>query len=286
MKHSAELTADEQTAILADRYSLRADAYDELWSPVIRPSGESLLRHLPLSGTANIIDVGTGAGALLPLIQRAAQGAKVLGVDRSEGMLRLAREKHSGPLALMDVQQLALPANQFEAAIVAFVLFHLPHPDRCLSEVNRVLKPGGTVGTITWGPEDFPPVNTIWDQELEAAGAQVIELPATDNRSCCDSQDKIRALLKQAGFLSIKAWRESIEYRWRPEDHFDYQVRSSSRMRLQSLSADDREACLRRIRDRISGADHDAYVYRGEVVMAMALKQSATGEVGSGEERR
>ncbi len=36
---SAELTGEEQTAILAERYSHRAEAYDELWSPIIR------LRH-------------------------------------------------------------------------------------------------------------------------------------------------------------------------------------------------------------------------------------------------
>src|SRR5437764_1452989 len=99
-----DLTADEQTAILAERYSLRAEAYDSLWSPVIRPFGERLLSHLPFSGAAQIIDVGTGAGALLPLIQEASPGATVLGVDNSEGMLRLAKERHPGPLALMDIQ--------------------------------------------------------------------------------------------------------------------------------------------------------------------------------------
>lgn len=38
----ADLSADQQAAILADRYSQRADAYDQLWSPVIRPPGELL----------------------------------------------------------------------------------------------------------------------------------------------------------------------------------------------------------------------------------------------------
>ena len=99
----ADLTAEEQTAILADRYSQRAEAYDELWSPVIRPVGERLIEHLQLNGARNIIDVGTGAGALLAVLQRAAPNAKILGVDRSEGMLRLARKRHSGPLALMEI---------------------------------------------------------------------------------------------------------------------------------------------------------------------------------------
>src|SRR5260370_37482181 len=180
----ADLSADEQTAILADRYSQRADAYDQLWSPVIRPPGELLISQLSLSAAKRIIDVGTGAGALLPAISRAAPNATVLGIDRSAGMLRLARHKHSGPLALMDVQNLALAANRFDAAVVAFVLFHVPSPERCLSEVNRVLKPAGTMGTVTWGAERAPMANAVCDEELEAAVARDLELPATDNRAC------------------------------------------------------------------------------------------------------
>ncbi len=280
----ADLTAEEQTAILADRYSQRAEAYDELWSPVIRPVGERLIGHLPLNGARNIIDVGTGAGALLAVIQRAAPNAKILGVDRSEGMLRLARDRNSGPLALMDVQNLALRANRFDAAVVAFVLFHLPHPERCLNEVNRALKPGGTVGTVTWGAETFPLANTIWDEELEAAGARVLELPAADNRACCDSPEKMTALLEQTGFISTRAWTEALEYRWPPEDHFEYETRSSSRLLLQSLGARDREACMRRVRDRLSDLRDDQYMYQGEVVMATARKADNAGGRTLGED--
>jgi ubiquinone/menaquinone biosynthesis C-methylase UbiE len=270
-----ELTENEQTAMLAERYSQRADVYDQLWSPVIRPAGELLIRQMSLGAARTIIDVGTGAGALLPAIRRAAPNATILGVDRSDGMLRLAKEKHADSLALMDVQNLALPADRFDAAIVAFVLFHMPNPQRCLSEVNRVLKPGGVAGTVTWGPERIPVANAIWDEELEAAGAHVLELPATDNRACCDNAEKVTTLFEQAGFGVGRLWSESIEYRWRPENHFDHQMRSTSRLRLLSLDEGDREACLRRIRTRLSGLGDDQYVYRGEVVMAIARKGDA-----------
>src|SRR4029077_7348268 len=269
----AELTAGEQTAMLADRYSQRAEAYDGLWSPIIRPAGERLIAHLPLSGTTKrIIDIGTGAGALLPAIQRSAPGAVIVGVDRSQGMLRLAKEKHSSPLALMDVQTLALPANRFEVAVVAFVLFHLPSPQRCLAEVNRVLEPGGAVGTVTWGSEQQPRARATWDEELQEAGSEGLGLPAVDNRACCDSTQKMTTLLGQAGFVAIWVWTEWIEHRWRPAEHFDYQVGMNSRLRLQSLDVEDREACLQRIRDRLSGADDEQYVYRGELFMATAFK--------------
>jgi ubiquinone/menaquinone biosynthesis C-methylase UbiE len=268
-----EPTVDEQISELAHRYSRRAAAYDSLWSPAIQPLGERLLAHLPLAGAEQVIDVGTGAGALLPAIRRAAAGAAVLGIDRSAGMLKLARRRHDGPLALMDAQVLDLPNDRFDVAIVAFVLFHLPDPQRCLEEVYRVLKPGGEVGTATWGGlERSAAANGIWDEELTVAGAATLQLPAVDNRACCNSEAKMTRLLERAGFTHIRTWTESLEHRWRPEDHFEYQVRSTSRLRLESLDAAHRDDCLRRIRARLATAGDDQYIFRGEVVMATARK--------------
>jgi ubiquinone/menaquinone biosynthesis C-methylase UbiE len=274
-----EPTAEEQTAILAERYSERAEAYDALWSPVIRPVGERLLGHLPLSQAKNIVDIGTGSGALLPLIQKASPSAIVLGVDNSEGMLRLARGKHLGPLALMDVQKLELDDKQFDVAVVAFVLFHLPRPDRCLAEVDRVLRPRGVVGTVTWGAEQAPPVEAIWDEELEASGAYVPGLPAADNRGCCNSPEKVAALLEQAGFGSTRAWTESLHHKWRPEDFFEYQLRSGARLRLLSLPPMERESCLKRVRERLSGQGEDQFVFRGELVLATGVKADIDGSL-------
>ena len=97
--NQADLTANQQTAMLADRYTQRADAYEALWSPIIRPVGERLIARLPLSSTTrSVVDIGTGAGALLPAIKRAAPSAVIVGVDRSQGMLRLAKDKHSAHL--------------------------------------------------------------------------------------------------------------------------------------------------------------------------------------------
>lgn len=280
MTQTSSLTADEQSAVLADLYTARAKLYDSLWSPVIRPVGERLLRDLPLKQATHVIDVGTGAGALLPSIRKAAPRATILGVDRSEGMLRLAREKHAGPLALMDAAKLEVPADRFDVAVVAFVLFHLPRPDRCLDEVHRVLRPGGAVGTVTWAAQHRSPASAVWEEEVKAAGARVIELPAVENLSCCDSRAKVTSLLRRAGFGSIKAWTEELEHTWRPEDHFEYQVRSSWREELESLSRGARLDCLSRVRKRLSGLNADQYVFTGTVVVATALKHSARRSPG------
>lgn len=257
---------------LARRYTQRAEAYDDIWSPVIRPIGERLLERLPLSDARQVIDVGTGAGALLPAIRSAAAHAVILGIDRSEGMLARARLRHDGPLALMDAQKLDLPTDHFDVAVVAFVLFHLPDPPQCLREVFRVLKPGGAVGTTTWGAEQYPAVNAIWDEELTASGAATFLLPATDNRACCDNEDKMSRLLNLAGFTRVRSWTETLEHHWQPDQNFEYQVRSTSRLRLESLDPLHRDQCLERVRARLATLDDDGYVFKGDVVMATATK--------------
>jgi ubiquinone/menaquinone biosynthesis C-methylase UbiE len=278
MKPEPQLTASEQTTVLAGRYTQRAAAYDELWSPIIRPVGERLLDYMELASAKWVIDVGTGAGALLPAIQRASPGAEVMGVDRSEGMLRLCRHKFAGPLALMDVQSLGIQSEKFDAAVLAFVLFHMQSPKRCLEEVSRVLKPGGKVGTATWGPETYPAANLVWDDELEAAGATAVTLPAIDNKSSTNNTAKMTALFEQAGYEWIKAWAEPLEHHWQPEVHFEYLMRSGAREQLGSLQPAAREACLQRIRDRLSGAGADQFVFRSEVVLATAVKPLARAD--------
>lgn len=277
MTQTQGLTVEEQVDALADLYSARARSYDTLWSPVIRPVGERMLGRLPLKEARDVIDVGTGAGALLPSIRKAAPNATVLGVDRSEGMLRLAKEKHAGPLAVMDAAKLELPANRFDVAVVAFMLFHLPDPIQCLNEVHRVLRPRGAVGTVTWAAEQLPPASAIWEEEVTAAGARIMDLPAVRNRDCCDSEGKVIALLKGAGFKAVKAWTEPIVHTWRPEDHFEYQLQSSWREEIESLSSSARQDCLSRVQNRLRGLGKDQYIFRGSVVVATAPKRDRNG---------
>jgi ubiquinone/menaquinone biosynthesis C-methylase UbiE len=266
------MAVEDQVAALADRYSQRAEAYDSLWSPAIIPFAVRLLDHLPLRTARSVLDVGTGAGALLPAIQHKASRALVTGIDRSEGMLRLARARHHGPLALMDAETLDFADEQFDVAVAAFVLFHLPNPDRCLSEIFRVLRRGGAVGTLTWGVEDYPAADAIWDEELAAAGSEPSPLPATDSRMRCNTTAKMTAFLEGAGFSDVASWVEKVEHQWRPENHFQYHLGSTSSTRLAALPAADRAECLQRVGVRLSHRSDDDYIFRGDVIFAKAIK--------------
>jgi demethylmenaquinone methyltransferase / 2-methoxy-6-polyprenyl-1,4-benzoquinol methylase len=77
--------------------------------------------------------------------------AEVVGVDVSDGMLALAREKAGGRrVQLLHGDGLALPfeAARFDAACVAFGLRNMPDRPRALAEMARVVRPGGVVAIL------------------------------------------------------------------------------------------------------------------------------------------
>lgn len=113
-------------------------------------SMELLKRCLPEKGT--ILDLGGGAGAYsFPL---AAEGYKVFLADLSEELIQQAEEQNAEtdtPVTCNVVNAIDLSLysdGQFDAVLVMGPLYHLleaSERDRCISEVYRVLKPGGIV---------------------------------------------------------------------------------------------------------------------------------------------
>lgn len=92
-------------------------------------------------GGRRILDVGTGTGrAALAL---AAMGAVVTGVDASEEMLAVARDRASAAAAAIDFQRgdahdLPFSDKSFDVAVCLRVLMHAPDWRRCLTELCRV----------------------------------------------------------------------------------------------------------------------------------------------------
>jgi SAM-dependent methyltransferase len=135
-----EWTSDEKKV---HRYLGRADEFPH------RAEGESvLLDHVP-RGARRILDLGTGDGRLLALLQADRPEMLGVGLDFSELMLEAARKRFAGDerieLVAHDLAEPLLAFGRFDAVVSSFAIHHLEHERKCslYGEVFDLLEPGG-----------------------------------------------------------------------------------------------------------------------------------------------
>lgn len=111
----------------------------------------------------SILDIATGTGDLA--IQMVPTGAKrIVGLDLSEGMLKVGRQKISAKhldtnieMIQGDSENLPFEENSFDAITVAFGVRNFENLEKGLEEIFRVLKPGGIFVILeTSVPTKFP----------------------------------------------------------------------------------------------------------------------------------
>lgn len=110
-----------------------------------------------------ILDVATGTGDLA-LAAVPLHPEKIIGIDISEGMLAIGREKISKlnlssliTLQFADSTELPFTDNSFDAVTVAFGVRNFEKLEKGLNEMLRVVRPGGQVIILEFSkPEKFP----------------------------------------------------------------------------------------------------------------------------------
>src|SRR6478735_1190646 len=118
---------------------------------------------LKKSAPKQILDIATGTGDFA-IEALNVNPDKITGIDISEGMLAVGREKLikkglSGKIELLsgDSENLQFEANKFDAVTAAFGVRNFENLEKGLSEMNRVLKPGGRVVILEFSkPTAFP----------------------------------------------------------------------------------------------------------------------------------
>jgi demethylmenaquinone methyltransferase/2-methoxy-6-polyprenyl-1,4-benzoquinol methylase len=131
---------------------------DILWR---KKAVRMLRRSQPAPG--HILDVATGTGDFA-IEAMALKPGKITGIDISEGMLEVGRQKlekmglsRTISLQVGDSEALPFPDATFDAVIVAFGVRNFEHLEQGLSEIYRVLKQNGTLVVLEFSkPQAFP----------------------------------------------------------------------------------------------------------------------------------
>lgn len=116
---------------------------------------EALLHHdTTFPAGSAVLEAGCGVGAQTVSLLRRSPGARITCVDISASSLAEAKARVSAAgLSLpefrqADIRALPFADGSFDHVFLCFVLEHLQDPERALGELQRVLRPGGTVTVI------------------------------------------------------------------------------------------------------------------------------------------
>jgi demethylmenaquinone methyltransferase/2-methoxy-6-polyprenyl-1,4-benzoquinol methylase len=120
------------------------------------------LAELPAAGSA--LDVACGTGDLaIELARRVGPEGEVIGSDFAQEMLERARDKAPDlQWELGNALDLPYASNRFDAATVGFGARNFSDLDRGLSEMTRVVKPGGRVVVLEITTPRRPPLSTFY----------------------------------------------------------------------------------------------------------------------------
>lgn len=198
-RSAVDVHSDQAEEFAAGYEALERDPYESCFTYSRMRLDQALGALLPTSGTGlSALDVGCGTGyQLRDLIQR---GFQATGVDGSGEMLDEARRLNpDAELHQSDVASLPFGDASFDLTLCIEVLRYLEDPTGCISEMSRVLRPGG-VCLATAAPlfsvNGYALVNRV------AVAAPVGELVRL--KQFFTTPSRLRQQFQQAGFSEVE----------------------------------------------------------------------------------
>jgi ubiquinone/menaquinone biosynthesis C-methylase UbiE len=190
-------------------WDLAVTTYEQSWRDQLEPAHDLMLDMLDLQRSEHVVDVACGTG-LVSLRMAALVGAagRVVGTDISGQMVEAARRiaaqraLANASFERADAEALPLADATFDAAVCGLGLMYVPDPIRALSEMRRLLRPGGRAAAAVWGARR----NCGW--------AEIF--PITDARVSTDvcpmffhlgTKDMLAQAFTAAGFVEVRLER-------------------------------------------------------------------------------
>jgi ubiquinone/menaquinone biosynthesis C-methylase UbiE len=142
----------------------------------------------------SVLEIGIGSGLNLPFYSSAVTHLR--GVDPSAELLAMARKKIERvpfPVELVceSAERLIVDSGSIDTVVTTWVLCGIPNPVAALSEMKRVLKPGGTLLFVEHGRSPDPAVEA-WQRRLNPFWKKFA--------GGCNLDRRIEDLIRAAGF--------------------------------------------------------------------------------------
>ncbi|NEQ46182.1 MAG: methyltransferase domain-containing protein [Leptolyngbya sp. SIOISBB] len=193
--------------LVQQQYDRLASIYDQRWQFYITRTLSFLVEWARISPDKTVLDVACGTGELERLLVEQHSEQTITGVDFSEPMLAIARQKLEArpSVTFQQASAAALPGppSDFDVVICANAFHYFNEPEQVLSEMQRVLRPTGRVVILDWC-RDFL-VCRFCDWVLSRFD------PGHQN---CYTEAELHELLTRAGYRIQRSQRHRFGFIW------------------------------------------------------------------------
>jgi ubiquinone/menaquinone biosynthesis C-methylase UbiE len=229
------------------------EAFMGVWS---RLAGEQFLHWLAPRAGWRWADVGCGNGAFTELLFERCAPTEICGIDPSPQQLAFARERLAAvPAHFVEGDAMALPwpDASFDAATTALVIFFVPEPARCVAELARVVRPGGSVSSYAWDivGGGFP-LALLQTEIASLLGKPPLWPPSVDAARI----EVLHSLWASAGLVDVETCAFAVERTYRSFDEWWAIAQTGPRLAplFASMPAAQHAELRERVRARL-GAD-------------------------------
>jgi SAM-dependent methyltransferase len=116
-----------------------------------------------------VLDVGCGTGSLVKALADMTHRSEITGIDPVRPFVEYCRARFADPRIAFDcgnALNLPYPGGIFDHTLSLLVLMFIPEPEKAVSEMRRVTRPGGTVSACTWDRDGLEMTSVFWEEAI------------------------------------------------------------------------------------------------------------------------
>ncbi len=154
------MTLDKSPAVIHTMFNMISKEYDFLNNVMSlglhKFIKDRCIKNINIKPHDNVIDLCCGTGDIAGLIKKYQPQANVTGIDFSENMLEIAKNRNDGVKYYQgDVTNLPYPDNTFDVVTMGFGLRNIQNAEKAVEEVYRILRPKGRFLHLDFGEKNI-----------------------------------------------------------------------------------------------------------------------------------